>query len=139
MWKEEIGSSEHRVGQVVKIKKIFVYLVSWVGFTQVEMSQMNLSPSNLYNFSWFLVYSVTLIPSLPSTVQLPSRCQDKVWHFERVPGFELRGRDDKVLTLVQSRRDCIEVSDKSDVCTICMMLRETKQVTTRFFIYQVNC
>ncbi|XP_045103920.1 uncharacterized protein LOC123499645 isoform X4 [Portunus trituberculatus] len=40
--------------------------------------------------------------------KLPPQCIDRVWHFERAPGMELRGLDDRQQTLVQSRRDCIE-------------------------------
>ncbi|CAL4087761.1 unnamed protein product [Meganyctiphanes norvegica] len=39
---------------------------------------------------------------------LPASCRNKKWQFERVPGKELRGNDDRRLTSVQNRRDCIE-------------------------------
>ncbi|KAK8733711.1 hypothetical protein OTU49_006441, partial [Cherax quadricarinatus] len=39
---------------------------------------------------------------------IPPQCRENKWHFERVPGRELRGLDDRQRTLVQSRRDCIE-------------------------------
>nr|XP_045584142.1 uncharacterized protein LOC123746573 isoform X2 [Procambarus clarkii] len=46
------------------------------------------------------------------------QCQGKTWHFERVPGKELRGLDDRQRPLVQSRRDCIEacLQESTFVC-----------------------
>jgi PAN domain len=35
-------------------------------------------------------------------------CRDQAWAFERHPGKELRGFDDRVIPLVASRRDCQE-------------------------------
>lgn len=39
---------------------------------------------------------------------LPGQCRGRTWQFERVIGKELRGLDDQVYNLIQSRRDCIE-------------------------------
>ena len=42
-------------------------------------------------------------------VRLAPTCGQRGWQFERVPGKELRGNDDRVVNQVESRRDCIEV------------------------------
>ena len=38
-----------------------------------------------------------------------SPCRDRAWAFERHPGKELRGMDERVIPLVATRRDCEEI------------------------------
>ena len=73
-----------------------------------------------------------------------SACRDKVWAFERVPGFELAGHDHKEYRNVPSRRDCEEYclrergfscrsAEYNSVSLSCILSRETRRTKPEDF------
>lgn len=67
-----------------------------------------------------------------------SGCRDKAWAFERLPGFELVGHDNKRLTNIPSRRDCEEYclrergftcrsAEYNSMSLDCVLSRETRR------------
>ncbi|KAG7162250.1 putative PAN domain-containing protein 5 [Homarus americanus] len=80
---------------------------------------------------------------------LPILCRDNVWHFERVPGMELRGLDDRLKAVVQSRRDCIEAcllettfqcrsAEYDSVTLLCRLSRSDRRSSPNEFVKAVS-
>jgi len=72
------------------------------------------------------------------------KCRDKVWAFERVPGRQLEGFDDKIIDQVPNRRDCEEfcLSETSFTCLsadynlvtlACSLSQETRRTQPESF------